>query len=191
MRHLLAAIAASAVLILPACAGADDEEGGPVDTAVPQFASDQEQNDGVIGDGDIARTPDAEGVNNLVLDGENISLTEGGCLGTGLDIGGIQGFQAALDEREGSLDVNMDAEGGTADATIVVDGETREFQDMTAELVDGIWYLESTRGMTQDEGLDTETEDGDGDVAPVPEAIIVFNCPEADPGDDDAGGEEG
>lgn len=187
MRHLLAAIAATAALTLPACSGGDDEAGGPVDTAVPQFAGDNELNRGVIGSGDIARTPGAEGVNNLILDGVNFSLSEGACVSTGLDIEGVQGYQAALD-RGGSLDVNMDTEGGTADATITVDGETREFQDMTAELVNGIWYLESTRGMTEDEGLDTETEDGD--VAPVPEAMVVFNCPENEPGDDDAGGEE-
>lgn len=190
MRNLLAAaIAATAALTLPACSGGDDEAGGPVDTAIPQFASDQESNQGVIGRGDIARTPGAEGVNNLILDGVNFSLSEGACLSTGLDIEGIQGYQAALDELEGSLDVNMDPEGGTADATIIVDGETREFQDMTAELVNGIWYLESTRGLAGDEGLDTETEDGD--VAPVPEAMVVFNCPENEAGDDDAGAEEG
>lgn len=186
MRNLLAALVASALLALPACSDGDDEAGGPVDTAVPQFAGDQERNEGVVGDGDIARRPGAEGVNSLVLEGDNISLTDGACLSTGLEIEGVQGYQAALDEREGSLDVVMDPVAGTADATIVVDGETREFQDMTAELVSGIWYLESSRGMAEDEGLDTETEGEDGDVAPVPEAMIVFDCPENDPGDDAA-----
>jgi hypothetical protein len=161
MRKSLLAVAASAAL-LAACSPRT-EDGGPTDTAVPEFGTDDQVDEGVVGEGDVARVPPAVDESALSIDGQNVPLTQGSCISTGVPIEGVSGYQAGLaDDEGGQIEAEIDAATGTARATITRPDEVRELDEMSAEIVNNLWDLRYPP------------------EADLPDVQLVFDCPEVD-----------
>lgn len=165
MRTPLLALATSVALLLPACSNGN-EEGGPAEGPVPEFAADgNSTNEGVVGRGDVSQRPPAAGVSTLSIDGAVVPLRDGSCLEAGVPIEGVTGFQAALAEEDGSLDIRILPDQGTATISLTRGDATSDYPDVRAEVVNGAWYLESQ---------------ATGDQGEIPQVIVNFTCPEVD-----------
>lgn len=172
-------LAAVAALLLAGACSDQLEEGEGFQEDLPNFATEDDAQAGVVNRGEIAQIPADPTITNLTIDGVRVPLAEGSCLNTGLPLEGFTGFQAAIPEREGTIDVRLFPDEGYADVTLVLDAQPVPVPQLRAEVVNEVWYLE--------EPVDDVIED-------TPEVIVVFSCqspqedavegPEEDEGDD-------
>lgn len=160
MHRPLRSAAVAALLLAGACSD-QLEEGEGFQEELPNFATDDDAQAGIVNRGEIARTPADPTLTNLTIDGVRVPLADGSCLNTGLPLEGFTGFQAAIPDRQGTIDVRLVPDEGYADVTLVLDAQPVPVPQLTAEVVDDVWYLEEPVGDT--------TED-------TPEVIVVFSC---------------
>jgi hypothetical protein len=176
MRRLLIPTFALA-LLLAGCGDGDDDEGG-FDGEIPEFADAEggDVDDPAIDRGDVGDRPVDATSAVLAVDAEAIDVTEGSCVLSDVDVGGVFGFQAALAERDGSVSVTIDRGSLEAEMEVFLDGELLPTDAGTATFVEdaGTWEV-----LSSDEGTEG------------PRVRIVFGCPsefEQRFGDDPGGG---
>lgn len=166
----------SCASLLAACG--DGDEAGGFDAEVPEFADDAD-----VEGGDIAQRPVDALSANLAVDGRSVDLLGAVCLITDVEVPGGFGFQAGLDEGEGSVSVAIDPESGDARLELFLDGQLVPTSDATASFEAGTWQVRVAGGpATETDAAGTEagegpsTGDGDG-IAEVPEVLVSFECP--------------
>lgn len=161
MRRTALSVLALAAVLFGCSDGGDDLESG-FDGEVPEFAGTADGDGSVVGGGDVAQRPNDAISPSLAVDAEAIDLLDGACVVSGVEAPGVFSFQAALDEREGTVSVTIDRSSLDAEIELFLDGELVPTSVGTATFRDdvGSWEV-----VSEDDGSEG------------PRVRVVFGCP--------------